>query len=185
VPQQLALYDTLSMNLWYAVDKGDPACRALANRHYTRQNTAHPMWTRPGYNFVLYSYDTHGQAAWCWWRPKWEAGVERMDGLRVLECTLFRNETHLRSSLLITDAVEALTWPDARACLHLEHPFRWPLLTGINSEATARRRSRHAQPGHCFRAAGWHDFAHRQGRADVWLTYNMPRQAEEETRCQR
>lgn len=154
---------------WVRVDKGNDRCRRLADRHYSRQTIGAPMWTRPGYNFVLYASDERGEASFCWWRPKWEAGIERKDGLRVIECTIFRNESATVSSLLIRQAVEQLETPQARADLALEH-VAFPLITGISTDKTARGRSRRSLPGQCFRRAGWCEFAKAStGRADVWL----------------
>lgn len=34
---------------------------------------------------------------------------------------------------------------------------------------TRAGRSEESLPGHCFRAAGWEEFEHTKGRADVWL----------------
>lgn len=90
---------------WRETDKGDPRCRRLADRHYSRQTPGARMWTRPGYNFVLYTPDGRG-AVFVWWRPKWESGIlgtERADGLRAIECTIFRNESGIRSSELIRE----------------------------------------------------------------------------------
>lgn len=150
------------MIVWRETDKGDARCRRLADRHYTRQRPGHPMWTRPGYNMVLYTSDECGEACFAWWRPKWEDGIERFDGLRALECTLFRNETGWLSSSLIEQAVAAVQ------CWERYEPGS-SLITGIGSLQTQRRRSRNNRPGHCFRVAGWEDFEHARGRADVWL----------------
>lgn len=127
------------------------------------------MWTRPGYNYVLYAQDERGGAVYCWWRPKWEAGQERKDGLRCLECTIFRNETAAKSSALILEAIYYLRRPEARKALNHPVPEAFMLLTGVDSRKTSSRRSRHSLPGECFRRAGFKDFPHKKGRADVWL----------------
>jgi len=156
---------------WLVTTKRDPKPRELADRHYSRQNPGHPMWTRPGWNQILYLEQRNGRAAvFCWWRPKWESGIPgtlRKDGLRAIECVIFRNETRYRSSILIEQAVQkVLAWEHA---LDVE----WPdgLITGISSEATQARRAPEHLPGHCFREAGWSEFQHpgRGKRADVWL----------------
>lgn len=171
-PQQQRPLDIHAIDMgerrWAVTDKGDPRCRVLADRHYTRQTVGHPLWTRPGWNLVLYASDGEGTAAWCWWRPKWESGIEgteRKDGLRAVECTLFRNETRWLSSSLIREASAVVqTW---------EHwtdvDVRDGLITGVGSSQTAKRRGRGNRPGHCFRMAGWVDFEHKPGKADVWL----------------
>lgn len=160
------------MNPWVRVPKGDVRCRKLADRHYTRQRPGHPQWTRPGYTHVLYASDQYGEAVWCWWRPKWEAGVERGDKLRCIECTIFRREgLAILSSDLVRAAVAALDTAQARQDLALDvcGPISDGLITGIGSQETSRGRSKHSPPGKCFRDAGWTDFDHKPGRADVWL----------------
>lgn len=154
---------------WIETDKSDQRPRRLADRHYSRQRHGHPMWTRPGWTQILYLRQRNGrEAAWCWWRPKWESGIPgtvRKDGLRAIECTLFRNQTRFRSSDLVHDAVASvLTWEHAR-------DTDWPdgLISGVNSVATATGRSPESAPGYCFLRAGWERFDHPEGRADVWL----------------
>ena len=129
------------------------------------------MFTRPGYNQVLYYSDEKGEAVWVWFRPKWESGIKgtmRKDKLLAIECTLFRNESGMRSSSLILEACLALTtWERAL-------DVQWPdgAITGIKSSATKKRRSKHALPGECYRRAGWIEFEHRASdKADVWLKY--------------
>jgi hypothetical protein len=118
----------------------------------------------------------NGRAAvFVWWRPKWEAGLpgtQRKDGLRCIECTIFRNQTRFRSSDLIREACSAVwTW---------EHALDvwWPdgLISAVNSEATAGGRHAESPPGHCFIEAGFEPFDHpgKSKRADVWLRYTGP-----------
>jgi hypothetical protein len=81
--------------IWTPTTKGNARCRALADRHYTRQKPGSPQWTRPGYSAVLYASTDVGEAVFVWWRPKWEdgrPGTSRKDGLRCIECTHFRRE---------------------------------------------------------------------------------------------
>ena len=118
---------------------------------------------------VLRLNQGNAMAVWVWFRPKWESGIkgtERKDGLRAIECTLFRNETTIRSSDLIQDACYMLLrWGHA-------WDVEWPdgAVTGINTQATRKRRSKHALPGKCYREAGWVPFEHRASdKADVWL----------------
>lgn len=154
---------------WTLTHKGDDVCRTLADRHYSRQSIGSPMFCRPGYNMVLRCDTPAGSAVWVWFRPKWESGIkgtERKDGLHAIECTIFRNESGIRSSDLIHHAESALLfWEHAQ-------DVDWPdgMITGVNSSATAQGRCPHALPGRCFRAAGWRPFNHRSSeRADIWL----------------
>lgn len=160
--------------MWTVTHKGDADCRTLADRHYSRQTVGAPMFTRPGYNMVLRCKGPCGLATWVWFRPKWESGIKgtmRKDGLYAIECTLFRNESGILSSDLIREACAILPewnrltvpWPDGA-------------ITGINTKATAKRRSKNAQPGKCYLEAGWVPFDHNTSdRADLWL--KMPREA--------
>lgn len=137
------------------------------------------MWTRPGWNFCLYAEQKNGRSAvFVWWRPKWESGLpgtQRKDGLRCIECTIFRNQTRFRSSDLIREACAAVwTW---------EHALDvwWPdgLVSAVNSSETAAGRSADSPPGHCFIEAGFAPFDHpgANKRADVWLRYKGPMSA--------
>ena len=163
--------------MWEVIRKGDMRARRLADRHYTRQKPGTPSWARPGYNFVLYHASPQGEALWCWWRPKWEdgrPGTCRKDGLRVIECTMFRREgiTPLASEC-ITAAVAALDTPAAYRDLHLDTVgYVDGLLTGIGTSATKRGRATSSLPGACYRHAGWVPSSKPPGgRADVWLEH--------------
>lgn len=155
---------------WLLTHKGDAECRALADRHYSRQSPGASMFCRPGYNMVLKTCGPVGIAAWVWFRPKWESGIkgtERKDGLHAIECTLFRNESGILSSMLVLEACQALlTWEHA---LDVE----WPdgAITGINVEATAGGRSKYHSPGRCYLAAGWvvHPTHRKSDRANFWV----------------
>lgn len=159
------------MTYWIETHKGDARCRALADRHYSRQHVGAPMFCRPGYNQVLYAHDDYGEAAWVWFRPKWESGlpgVARKDGLQAIECTLFRNETHILSSELIREAVE---W--VRRWNRLTVLVPDGLITGVSSAATESRRGKSHAPGYCYVCAGWLPMHHRVGAADVWLWHPL------------
>jgi hypothetical protein len=159
---------------WKRISKGEEIGRIIADRHYTRQTPGARSWTRPGYNHVLYARFETGHALWCWWRPKWEdgrPGTERKDGLRVLECTMFRREGKtLRASNLVRAAVRALQTPSAAKDLHLSKagPIR-QLITGIDADKTGARRGNKNKPGHCYRMAGWYEIDKKTKRAGVWL----------------
>lgn len=164
---------TAAVSRWTATHKGDRRGRELADRHYTRQTPGAASWTRPGFNFVLVAEDDQGGCAvFVWWRPKWEAGIERFDRIRAIECTIFRNETRYRSSDLIRDAIAALQSDDARRALRGEVAPPNGLITAINSAKTAKRRGKRSLPGECFRRAGFVEFEHAKSRrCDVWLRY--------------
>ena len=151
--------------IWVPVTKADARVRAMADRHYTRQTPGAPLFTRPGFNFVLHYDDGVVQGGFVWWRPKWEAGTrgtERGDKIRAIECTLFRREGpkgRPRSSELIRAAVSSLLTPDASHALHYDtcgpvDPVL-TLITAVGIAETSASRSPHVWPGHCFSRAGW------------------------------
>lgn len=167
--------------IWTPTTKGDARCRAMADRHYTRQTPGHPQWTRPGYSAVLHAQSERGEGLYVWWRPKWEdgrPGTERKDGLRCLECTHFRREGAPAGEVgalpiasdLIRAAVRALDLPAVRAALHLEAagPLTDGLISGVGSAPTSGRRGKRAAPGECFARAGWTRSEKTGARADVW-----------------
>ncbi|MFP7442507.1 hypothetical protein SFC50_02270 [Bacillus infantis] len=90
----------LETGLWQTTKKTDAACVALADRHYSRLTVGASQFTRPGENLVFRTAD--GTALWVTWRSRFE----RKDGYgRAWECTIFRNESGLTSSLLIKEAI--------------------------------------------------------------------------------
>ena len=129
---------------WALSHKGSAALRALADRHYTRQQAGTSQFCRPGVNLCLLLDD--GTAGWVVWRPIPEVG--RMDLLEAWECTLFRNEGARLSSDLIREAT-ATTY----------RMWGWPprdgLITAVGIAQTSRRRSKSSPPGRCFIEAGW------------------------------
>lgn len=170
--------------MWTVVQKADPRCLELADRHYTRQRPGTKQWTRPGYNCVMLAEFRRGTAIWAWWRPKWEdgrPGTSRKDGLRVVECTMFRREgTTPLASEMIRAAVAMLSADDAAAYLHLDTagPIDG-LITGVSSRDTTGGRSPRSEPGACYRHAGWVPVEKRTGRADVWLWHPWPQYSAE------
>jgi len=96
----------------------------------------------------------------------------------VLECTLFRLEGQGRplASVLVEEAVQALSTPAVAAALHLDAagPIEWAI-TGIGTAQTERGRSKRSLPGKCYREAGWEEFEHARGRSDLWLRVRVDR----------
>jgi len=134
---------------WMTTHKGDRSCRLLADRHYSRQHPGHPMFTRPGRNLVLRTAE--GDATWVTW-----SGV-RDDGMDAWECTIFRNESGHRSSDMIRAAVAATV-------------AEWgsPPADGIITYVDAGK-VRSANPGCCFKAAGWRRIGRSRKRGLVLL----------------
>lgn len=134
---------------WIVTHKGDISGRLLADRHYSRQTIGHPMYTRPGRNLVLRTAD--GMAVWVSWK-----GI-RDDGLDAWECTIFRNETNILSSLMINAAVRATIaeWGDM------------PPDGFITYVAADKIRS--VNPGFCFKKAGFVQIGRSKKRGLILL----------------
>lgn len=122
--------------LWIEAKDGDRDAFALFKRHYTyreykrgRRNT---QFVGPGFKIVLVTKDVDALFVWRKFIDK--------SGQKGINCAVFRNESPHRSSDLILEA-EAVAWR------------RWPgtrLYTYVNS-----KKVRSANPGYCFKAAGW------------------------------
>lgn len=128
----------LDNNLWVITNKGDDACRYLADRHYNRQSLGDKQFCRPGRNLVLRT--PMGDAVWVTWN-----GI-RDDGLAAWECTLFRNESEILSSELIKEAVKITLEIWGR-------PPKDGIITYIAPDKIAS-----ANPGYCYKCAGWVSF---------------------------
>lgn len=138
---------------WLITDKGDPDARAFVDGetfggvHYSRQTIGARQFTRNGQNLVFMTADL--RACWVTFRPT-PGKASRTDGRDAWENALFKNEGAGLSSELIAEAValSCALWgplpPDG-------------MITFIKPELTARKRSRHALPGQCYRWAGWVD----------------------------
>lgn len=126
---------------WTRTTKFDPRGAALADRHYSRRTVGSPQFMPPGQTIVMLAAE--GAAVWGWWRPHPTSGIKAMNGLDGWTCTIFRNESGVLSSELVLDAELAFAefgldvGPDG-------------LLTYVWD-----KKVRSANPGFCFKAAGW------------------------------
>jgi hypothetical protein len=107
---------------------GDPECRALADRHYSRKSPGASLFIGPGRKIVL--RDPEGT-----WLFAWRKSELREDGQTGWECTIFRNESPRLSSEIILDC---------------ERYVEGRKYTYIN-----QKRIRSSNPGCCFKKAGW------------------------------
>lgn len=127
---------------WRRTTKFDTACCALADRHYSRRKIGAPQFMPPGQTIVLVTEDA--KAVFGWWRPDPASGLKAMNGLNGWTCTIFRREGgEQKASDLILDAERAIEefgydcGPDG-------------LLTYVWDRKVAS-----ANPGYCFKKAGW------------------------------
>jgi hypothetical protein len=126
----------LSTGFWYQAKDADPRAKNLFDRHYSKYHYVDgrnpPQFVGPGEKMVLM---TCACDALFVWRKFISA-----DGQQGVNCSVFRNEGCILSSLLITEAC-SLAWA------------RWPgerLFTYVNP-----RKIRSTNPGFCFLRAGW------------------------------
>lgn len=134
-----ALFDTdgiAGSRYWRPTRDGDPVALALYRRHYSARRYADrrrpALFVGPGEKLVLL---THRDDALFVWRRF----IDRSGQVGV-NCAVFRNESPLLASELITDA-ESFAWD------------RWPgerLYTYVDPAAV-----RSTNPGYCFQRAGW------------------------------
>jgi hypothetical protein len=113
----------------------DPEMRALAERHYSRQTAGAGEFLGPGRCLVL--RDCAGTVLFAW---QWAKDGLRADGQTGYNCVIFRNEGSRLSSEIILEA-EALAFAKwgANRCYTYVNP----------------RKVRSANPGYCFKQAGW------------------------------
>ena len=121
---------------WALSRDGDIPALEIFSRHYSyrpRADGRKPvLFLGPGEKIVLLT--PLGDALFCWRRFIDDSGQ------RGINCSVFRNEGAILSSLLILDA-EQIAWN------------RWPgerLYTYVNS-----RKIKSPNPGACFKFAGW------------------------------
>lgn len=145
---------------WYLSHRADKRAVQVANRHYNRQHPDSPQFVPPGRCMVLLT-----EKADALWTTSWPfAAYVRHAWPGAWVCSCFRNENqynrknregHL-SSALITEAVAATRW-------YAQHVWRCeePELGFITFVDTGKVRS--AQPGACYRAAGWQEVGKTKG----------------------
>ena len=82
-------------------------------------------------------------AVWGWWRPHPASGIKAMNGLDGWTCTIFRNEGHTLSSLLVLQAERFLLETGVTVGPDGFITYVW------DSKVTSEN------PGYCFKMAGW------------------------------
>lgn len=141
------------MMRWLRVTATDAYARALADRHYPRQNVGAKFFTPPGAKVVLRT-----ECAKAYWVSLWQL-PEFTDHAfpGAWQCSAFRNESQHISSELILEALAATVneWGQAP---------REGMITFVDAAATQARRSRSNPPGHCFRVVGFEDTEYRTSR---------------------
>lgn len=127
--------------LWVPVRDGNPTASSLYDRHYSRHpsSVGHARCAGPGEKLVLLTPCARGLFVWRNFIDKCldDRTGEQQAGVN---CAIFRNEGAGLSSELILAAMEHgwEKWPGQR------------FYTYVNP-----RRVRSANPGYCFKRAGW------------------------------
>lgn len=129
-------YLELQASHWIPVRDGNLAAADIFSRHYSKyhyKDGRKPVrFVGPGERIVLIGKD--GMSLFVWRK------FISADGQRGVNCSIFRNESKVLSSDLITEAV---------AIAHL----RWPgerLYTYVNS-----KKIKSPNPGYCFKVVGF------------------------------
>lgn len=128
---------------WQVRNRFDGAAAALANRHYSRERVSNQTG---GPGFIIVMVTPCERAVWVSKRHSPATKAPRVlagGALPSWRCTIFRNEGAGRSSDLIRSAM-ALT----RQLWGYPPPEGW--MTWVDT-----RRVRSANPGYCFKQAGW------------------------------
>jgi hypothetical protein len=124
------------MTYWYAAKDGDADARRLYHRHYShrayKDGRKPKKIVGPGEYMMLITAQVDALFVW---RKFIDAS-----GQKGVNCAIFRNESKVKSSDLIREAVELAVkrWPGER------------LYTYVNS-----KKIRSSNPGYCFLQAGW------------------------------
>lgn len=142
---------------WHISHRADPRAVALADRHYNRQKIGSPQFVPPGRCLVLLNDD-----ATALWVTSWPfAEYVRHAWAGAWVCSLFRNESAMLSSELITQAVAATRWVYGT-------PPALGFITFVDATKTRRKRD----PGRCYRKAGWAHVGHTAG--GLWALQQLP-----------
>jgi len=129
---------------WYGVKDGNPIALELYLRHYSHKRYAdgreRKLFVGPGEKLVLLTKDN--KAVFVWRKFIDDSGQKGIN------CAIFRNESELKSSLLIKEAVDIARkrWANER------------LYTYVNP-----KKIKSTNPGYCFKAAGWNECGKTKG----------------------
>lgn len=142
---------------WFVSFRADPRALPLADAHYNRQSVGAPQFVPPATCIVLLTAEA--DAVWTTTFPRAEYVKHEWAGAWIN--SLFRNESPLLSSWLITKAVAA-----TRA--------RWPNVPtlGIVSFVDASQVRHKRDPGRCYRKAGWRHVGFTEG--GLWTFQQLP-----------
>lgn len=136
--------------VWQVRNRFDAAAASIADRHYCRRHSSNQVG---GVGRVLVLVTPCERALWV---TKWPEAGKPWDGLDAFRCSYFRNEGAGLASDLILEAMRLTIdrWGEPPA-------DRW--VTWVDT-----RKVQSANPGYCFKRAGWtrdrtyeHRYLHR------------------------
>jgi hypothetical protein len=130
----------IEVGAWQVRTRADRAACALADRHYSRQRPGSGQVGPPGRTLVLVTPCERAV-----WVSSWPYPAMALDGLDAWRCSLFRNEGAGLSSALIRQAMALTAARWAGAGLPGDGWLTW----------VDRRKVASANPGYCFKRAGW------------------------------
>jgi hypothetical protein len=132
------------MPYWWLTKDGDDYARELFGRHYSRYHYRDgrkpKLFCGPGEKLVLRTWECNALFVW---RKFIDAS-----GQTGVNCAVFRNESEIKSSVLIrqADAIADCIWSGERH------------YTYVNAE-----KIRSTNPGCCFKMAGWRECGRTKG----------------------
>jgi hypothetical protein len=146
---------------WYESHRADKLALPLADRHYNRQKPGSPQFVPPGRCTVLLTGCQ--KAVWITSWPFAEYVKHAWAGAWVN--SLFRNEGAGLSSELIREAIAVTRfyWPQ---------PPELGIITFVHEKKTEKRRSKHVEPGQCYRKAGFKHVGFT--KAGLWAFQMLP-----------
>ena len=134
--------------LWRLTNRADARGAALADRHYSRKTPGSAQFTPPGRCVVLMTEAFNALWVSSWPYPQYVKHAWAGAWL----CSLFRNESDVLSSRLITQAVAATRWIWGE-------PPALGMVTFVDTAQVRHKRD----PGRCFRKAGWQEVGSTKG----------------------
>src|SRR5512146_1615589 len=135
---------------WFGVKDGNSLARAIFDRHYSRHfykdGRKPKLFVGPGEKMVLVTPDFSALFIW--------RKFKSADGQAGVNCAVFRNESNILSSQLILEAEDLARqrWPNERFYTYV-----------------APKKILSANPGYCFKMAGWHECGRTKAKRLVIL----------------
>lgn len=125
---------------WSPVNRDDFRARVLADGHYSRQTPGAKDFMASGRTLVMLTEDE--RAVW--------GVIENLDPAGNLRwrCSIFRNLSDVRSSVLVREATE-------RTYVYWQRHYGGFPPVGLTTEVDPRKVRRKRDPGRCFIRAGW------------------------------